>query len=126
MQLVSLPCILISIDHCTYFPPATSTHNISCTWPFYMQEMVIGKKQFFFCVFLKLSTAKMHFTFLIFAAYCFMAIFSTMFSKLKKDFISRLALCSKHVQSEFSGCTWKKKPKPTKIKYNKKCLLIEL
>lgn len=44
-------------------------------------------------------------TFLILLAYCFMAIFSTVLSKPKKDLMSRLAVCSKHVQSSFSGWT---------------------
>lgn len=39
------------------------------------------------------------------AAYCFIAIFSAELSKPKKDLISRLAVCSKHVQSSFSGWT---------------------
>lgn len=42
-------------------------------------------------------------TFLILLAYCFMAIFSTVLSKPKNDLMSRLADCSKHVQSSFSG-----------------------
>lgn len=42
-------------------------------------------------------------TFLILLAYCFIAIFSTVLSKPKKDLMSRLAVCSKHVQSSFSG-----------------------
>lgn len=46
-------------------------------------------------------------TFLILLVYCFMAIFSTVLSKPKKDFISRLADCSKQVQSSLSGCTWR-------------------
>lgn len=44
-------------------------------------------------------------TFLILLAYCFMAIFSTVLSKPKKDLMSRLAVCSKHVHSSFSGWT---------------------
>lgn len=44
-------------------------------------------------------------TFLILLAYCFIAIFSTVLSKPKKDLMSRLAVCSKHVQSSFSGWT---------------------
>lgn len=46
-------------------------------------------------------------TFLMLLAYCFIAIFSTVLSKPKKDLMSRLADCSKHVQSSFSGWTWK-------------------
>lgn len=42
-------------------------------------------------------------TFLMLLAYCFMAIFSTVLSKPKKDLMSKLADCSKHVQSSFSG-----------------------
>lgn len=42
-------------------------------------------------------------TFLMLLAYCFMAIFSAVLSKPKKDFMSRLAVCSKQVQSSFSG-----------------------
>ena len=45
-------------------------------------------------------------TFLILLAYCFIAIFSTVLSKPKNDLMSRLAVCSKHVQSSFSGWTW--------------------
>lgn len=39
--------------------------------------------------------------------YCFIASFSMLLSKPKKNFMSTLAFCSKHVQSEFSGWTWK-------------------
>lgn len=44
-------------------------------------------------------------TFLMLLAYCFIASFSAVLSKPKKDLMSRLAVCSKHVQSSFSGCT---------------------
>ena len=54
--------------------------------------------------------AKMHIiplqTFLILTVYCLIAIFSTVLSKPKNDFISRLASCSKHVQCGLSGCTY--------------------
>lgn len=51
-------------------------------------------------------------------AYCFIAIFSAVVSKPKKDFISRLAVCSKHVQSSFSGWTYERgqQLKHTKLK----------
>lgn len=39
--------------------------------------------------------------------YCFIASFSMLLSKPKKNLMSTLAFCSKHVQSEFSGWTWK-------------------
>lgn len=45
-------------------------------------------------------------TFEMFWEYCFMAIFSTVLSNPKKDLMSRVAVCSKHVQSLFSGWTW--------------------
>ncbi len=45
-------------------------------------------------------------TFLMFAVYCFIAIFSTVLSKPKKDLISRLASCSKQVHAGLSGCTY--------------------
>ena len=45
-------------------------------------------------------------TFLMLLAYCFIAIFSEEFSKPKNDLMSRLAVCSKHVHSSFSGWTW--------------------
>lgn len=44
-------------------------------------------------------------TFLMLLVYCFIAIFSTVLSKPKKDLISKLADCSKQVQSSFSGWT---------------------
>jgi len=47
----------------------------------------------------------MKLTFLMLAAYCFMAIFSTLDSKPKNDFISIVADCSKQVQFGLSGCT---------------------
>ena len=46
-------------------------------------------------------------TLLTLAVYCLMAIFSKALSKPKKDRISSEADCSKHVQSSFSGWTWK-------------------
>lgn len=46
-------------------------------------------------------------TLLTLAVYCFMAIFSKALSKPKKDRMSSEADCSKHVQSSFSGWTWK-------------------
>lgn len=45
-------------------------------------------------------------TLAIFWAYCFIANFSIEFSNPKKFLISRLAVCSKHVHSEFSGWTY--------------------
>ena len=42
-------------------------------------------------------------TFFMLLVYCFIAIFSTVLSKPKKDLISKLADCSKQVQSSFSG-----------------------
>ena len=47
------------------------------------------------------------FTLLTLAVYCLMAIFSKALSKPKKDRMSSEADCSKHVQSSFSGWTWK-------------------
>jgi len=44
-----------------------------------------------------------HLTRLMLDVYCFMAIFSTVLSKPKKDLMSRDADCSKHVHSSFSG-----------------------
>lgn len=53
---------------------------------------------------IKLQTANSNMqTFLMLLAYCFIAIFSAVLSKPKKDLISRLADCSKQVQSSFSG-----------------------
>lgn len=51
-------------------------------------------------------------TFLMLLAYCFIAIFSTVLSKPKKDLMSRLALCSKQVHSSFSGWTCGNTPTP--------------
>ena len=46
-------------------------------------------------------------TLLTLAVYCFMAIFSNVLSKPKKERTSREADCSKQVQSSFSGWTCK-------------------
>lgn len=62
---------------------------------------------------LKSPIEKSTHTFLMLAAYCFMAIFSAVLSNPKNDLMSILADCSKQVQSSFSGWTWKAIRKPS-------------
>ena len=64
-------------------------------WCWSVETLIAGQVQF--------SSHTHTHTFLMLVAYCFMAIFSTVLSKPKKDLMSRLADCSKHVQSSFSG-----------------------
>jgi len=54
-----------------------------------------------------LHNRQLELTFLMLAVYCLIAIFSTVLSKPKNDFISKLASCSKHVQWGLSGWTYK-------------------
>lgn len=68
------------------------THRGTCVIPSFLKS--------------SMKCSMISFPLAIFSPYCFIANFSMLCSNPKKNLISTLAVCSKQVHSEFSGCTW--------------------